>query len=608
MVPDASSLTLLVVAGVIVALAVLKAAPDMILLGGLVLLVVMGVFPSTSLALSGFANEGLVTVAVLFVVAEGMRQTGGLGMLGGSLLGQPGSLPVVQARMMLPVSLASAFLNNTPVVAMAMPVVSDWARKHQVAVSRLLMPLSYAAILGGLCTLVGTSTTLIVNGLMIDSDRVDLRGAGHGLGMFEIGWVGVPLAVIGLVYIVLVSKWGLPDRRPAIEAASDPRKYTVEMLVVAGSSLVGKSIEAAGLRHLPGMYLVEIDRNDRVLPAVASGDILEADDRLVFVGIVESVVDLQKIAGLEPATEQVFQIDGPRSQRRLVEAVVSERCPLVHQTIRGGRFRSRYAAAVIAVARHGERIDSKIGDIRLRPGDTLLLEAHPSFLERQRNSSDFYLVSAVDDFTPPRHHLAWVARLVVLGMVGVVALEWTGMFEAALVASFLMLVSGCLKGPEARGAIDWSVVLGIGAGLGIGEAMRVSHAAERVANVLFTSADWVFGLAGETIVAHPQAMLALVAGLTLVLTNIITAKAAAVLVFPIATATADVVGCSAMPFVIAVALAAASGLASPISYQTNLMVYGPGGYRVADYVRFGGPLSVIVWIVIVLLVPWAWPI
>jgi di/tricarboxylate transporter len=181
------------------------------------------------------------------------------------------------------------------------------------------------------------------------------------------------------------------------------------------------------------------------------------------------------------------------------------------------------------------------------------------------------------------------------------------MFEAALVASFLMLVSGCLKGPEARGAIDWSVVLGIGAGLGIGEAMRVSHAAERVANVLFASVDWVFGLAGETIVAHPQAMLALVAGLTLVLTNIITAKAAAVLVFPIATATADVVGCSAMPFVIAVALAAASGLASPISYQTNLMVYGPGGYRVADYLRFGGPLSVIVWIVIVLLVPWAWP-
>ena len=601
MVIDPSSVTLLVVAGVIVALAVLKSAPDLILAGGLVLLIVLGVFPETSLALAGFANEGLVTVAVLFVVAEGLRQTGGLGMLGRSLLGRPGNLRLVQARMMLPVSLASAFLNNTPVVAMAMPLVGDWARKHQVAVSRLLLPLSYAAILGGLCTLVGTSTTLIVNGLMIDSERADLRGAGNGLGMFEIAWVGVPIAVIGLVYIVTVSKWWLPDRRPAIDTASDPRKYTVEMLVTEGSPLVGKSIEAAGLRHLPGMYLVEIDRAGRVLPAVASGDVLEAEDRLVFVGIVESVVDLQKINGLEPATDQVFQLDGPRSQRRLVEAVVSERCPLVHRTIRGGRFRSRYAAAVIAVARHGARIEGKIGDIRLLPGDTLLLEAHPSFLERQRNSSHFYLVSAVDDFTPPRHHLAWVARSVVVAMVAVVALEWTGMLEAALVASFVMLASGCLKGPEARGAIDWSVVLGIG------EAMRVSLAADRVAHVLFEMADAVFGLAGETIVAHPQVMLGLVAGLTLVLTNIITAKASAVLVFPIATATADAVGTSALPFVIAVALAAASGLASPIGYQTNLMVYGPGGYRFADYLRFGGLLSVIVWVVIVLMVPWAWP-
>ena len=301
------------------------------------------------------------------------------------------------------------------------------------------------------------------------------------------------------------------------------------MLVTPDSSLVGKSIEAAGLRHLPGMYLVEIDRDGRVLPAVPSNEVLEADDRLVFVGIVESVVDLQKIPGLEPATDQVFELDGPRSHRRLVEAVVSEGCPLIHRTIRDGRFRSRYAAAVIAVARHGTRINSKIGDIHLRPGDTLLLEAHPSFLERQRNSRDFYLVSAVDDFTPPRHHLAWLARTVMLAMVGAVALEWSGMFEAALVASFVMLITGCLSGAEARQAIDWSVVLGIGAGLGIGEAMRVTNAARIVAGSLFDAADAGYAMAGDTITAHPQVLLALVAGLTLVLTNVITAKAAAVL-------------------------------------------------------------------------------
>ena len=603
---DPAGLTLLVVVGVIVGLAVLKTSPDLVLLGGLVLLVILGVFPDTSLALSGFANEGLVTVAVLFVVAEGMQQTGGLGLVGRSLLGRPGSLPLVQVRMMLPVSMASAFLNNTPVVAMALPVVSDWARKHQVAVSKLLLPMSYAAILGGLCTLVGTSTTLIINGLIIESKHPDLGGS--GLGMFEIAWVGVPIALIGLVYILVCSKWWLPDRRSAIATASDPREYTVEMLVTPGSSLVGKSIEAAGLRHLPGMYLVEIDRVGRVMPAVSSSEVLEADDRLVFVGVVESVVDLQKISGLEPATDQVFELDGPRSNRRLVEAVVSEGCPLINRTIRSGRFRSRYAAAVIAVARHGERINSKIGDIRLRPGDTLLLEAHPSFLERQRNSRDFYLVSAVDDFTPPRHHLAWLARAVMLAMVAAVALEWSGMFEAALVASFVMLITGCLSGAEARQAIDWSVVLGIGAGLGIGEAMRVTNAAKIVASSLFDAADAGYAMAGDTITTHPHVLLALVAGMTLILTNVITAKAAAVLMFPIATATADAVTASAMPFVVAVALSAASSLASPIGYQTNLMVYGPGGYRSGDYLRFGGLLSVIIWIMIVLLVPWAWPL
>lgn len=605
---DPATWTLLVVAGVIAALAFSRTSPDLVLLGGLAVLVVLGVFESASDALLGFANEGLVTVAVLFVVAEGMRQTGGLGMLGRSLLGEPRSLPLVQARMMFPVSVASAFLNNTPVVAMAMPLVSDWARKHGVSVSRLLMPLSYAAILGGLCTLVGTSTTLIVNGLVMESERPDLRGVGEGLGMFEIAWVGIPVAVIGLGYILVVSRWWIPERRPAIDTASDPREYTVEMLVASGSPLVGKSIEAAGLRHLPGMYLVEIDRGGRVLPAVPPGELLEANDRLVFVGIVESVIDLQKIPGLEPATDQVFELDGPRSHRRLVEAVVSERCPMIHSTIRDGRFRSRYAAAVIAVARHGQRIDSKIGDIRLQPGDTLLLESHPSFLERQRNSRDFYLVSAVDDFRPPRHHLAWLARAVVLAMVGAVALEWTGMLEAAVVATFAMLVTGCLSGSEARAAIDWSVVLAIGAGLGIGEAMHSSQAAERVAGALFETADAAWGLVGDSVADHPQAMLALVAALSLVLTNVITAKAAAVLMFPIATAAADAVGASALPFVMAVAIASACSLASPIGYQTNLMVYGPGGYRASDYLRFGGLLSVVVWGTVTLLAPWAWPL
>lgn len=604
MVVDPAIWTLLVVGLVIVGLAVLRIGPDLVLLGGLVLLLAGGVFPRPQDALLGFANEGLVTVAVLFVVAEGLKQTGGLRFVSRRLLGRPGSLLSAQSRLVMPVSLASAFLNNTPVVAMLLPVVGDWARKQGLAVSRLLLPLSYSAILGGLCTLVGTSTILVVNGLMIESTRDDI----HSLGMFEIAWVGVPVAVIGLVYILVFSRWWLPDRRPALAVSDDPREFTVEMLVEPDSALVGQSIEAAGLRHLPGMYLMEVDRAGHVLAAVASDEVLEASDRLIFVGIVESVIDLQRISGLVPATDQVWPLDCPRSERCLIEAVVSDSCPMVHRTIRRGRFRGRYNAAVIAVARNGQRIRRKIGDIVLRPGDTLLLEAHSSFAEQQRNNRDFFLVSTVEDYSPPRHELAWVARSIMLAMVVVVAGEWASMLVASLVAAVAMVCSGCLSGSDARESVDWSVVLAIGAGLGIGGALEESGGAELIAASLFSAADAAWRLFGDSIANHPQAMLGLVALMAIVLTNVVTAKAAAVLMFPIAIAAADKVEAAAMPFVVAIAVNAAASLASPIGYQTNLMVYGPGGYRFGDYLRFGGLLSLLVWGITVLVVPWAWPL
>lgn len=603
MVVDPAIWTLLVVGAVVIGLAVLRTGPDLVLVGGLVLLLAGGVFPRPQDALLGFANEGLVTVAVLFVVAEGLMQTGGLGFVGRRWLGRPGSLLGAQSRLVVPVSLASAFLNNTPIVAMLLPVVGDWARKQGLSVSRLLLPLSYAAILGGLCSLIGTSTILVVNGLMIESKRTDIES----LRMFEIAQVGIPIALVGLAYILVFSRWWLTDRRPALTVGDDPREFTVEMLVEPGSGLVGQSIEAAGLRHLPGAYLMEIDRAGHVLAAVASDEVLEAHDRLIFVGIVESVIDLQKISGLVPATEQVWPLDCPRSERCLIEAVVSDSCPMIHRTIRRGRFRGRYNAAVIAVARNGQRIRRKIGDIVLRPGDTLLLEAHSSFVEQQRNNRDFFLVSAIEDYTPPRHDLAWVARGIMLAMVVAVAVEWTSMLMASLIAAVAMVCCGCLSGSEAREAVDWSVVLAIGAGLGIGGALEKSGAANLIADSLFSVADVTWSLFGDSIANHPRAMLGLVALMAIVLTNVVTAKAAAVLMFPIAIAAADKVEASAMPFVVAIAVTSAASLASPIGYQTNLMVYGPGGYRFWDYLRFGGLLSLLVWGVTVLVVPWAWP-
>ena len=296
-------------------------------------------------------------------------------------------------KLLLPVTTLSAFLNNTPVVAMFMPVVDEICKKTNISPSKLFMPMAFAATFGGVCTMIGTSTNLVVAGLVDKAKLPDLPA----IEMFDITWVGLPCAAASVVFLLLFSRWLLPDRRPAISLTDDPRQYTVEMLVQPGGPLVGQSVEQAGLRHLPGLYLAEIDRQGEILPAVGPQERLQAGDRLIFVGIIESVVDLQKMRGLTPATDQTFKLDAPRMQRSLIEAVVSDRCPLVGKSIREGRFRSEYNAAVIAVARSGKRIDSRIGDIVLQSGDTLLLEAHQEFVQQRRNSSDFFLVSGVEN-------------------------------------------------------------------------------------------------------------------------------------------------------------------------------------------------------------------
>ncbi len=583
------ALTLATVVLAILAMTFLSVAPDIVLSGALSLLLITGVV-SVSGALEGFSNSGLITVGVLFAVAEGLRQTGGISFLGQRLLGQPKSVTDAQARVMLPTAVLSAFLNNTPVVAVLLPVLNDWVKKSRMSISKLLIPLSYAAILGGLCTRIGTSTTLVLDGKL----RVDIPGA--GLTMFEIAWIGVPVSIVGIIYVLIVQRWLLPERKPAISQFDDPREYTIEMLVEQGSPLIGQTIGAAGLRHLPGMYLMEIDRDGHVLAAVSPEERLQAKDRLVFVGVVESVVDLQRLPGLKPATDQVFKLDSPRSHRCLIEAVVSNTCPLINMTIREARFRTRYNAAVIAVARNGQRLPGKIGDITVVPGDTLLLEAHPSFESLQRNSRDFYLVSRIEDSAPPRSERAWIARAVFVGMVVLVTVFGMPMLNASLLAAGLLIVTGCMRTSEARRAIDWSVLITMAAGIGIGNAMEESGAAVMVANMLA-----MIGGANATLV------LAVVYGVTMVFTNLITAKAAGVLIFPIALAAASRLGVDHMPFAIAVMVASAASLATPIGYQTNLMVYGPGGYRYSDYVRIGVPLSLIIWGMSILIIPQVWP-
>ncbi|MEQ8819869.1 MAG: SLC13 family permease [Sumerlaeia bacterium] len=557
---------------------------DAVLMGGVGVLLVFGIVDAKQ-AFAGFSNSGVITVGVLFVVAAGVRDSGAIWPLIRGLLGSTKSIFWAQTRLMLPIAAFSGFLNNTPLVAMLVPAITDWSRRSGVASSKLLIPLSYAAILGGMCTLIGTSTNLVVNGLMIE------RGM-ETMGVFDISIIGVPCALAGIATILLVGRKLLPDRRPAVSRLDDPRQYTLEMMVEDGGVNVGKTIEEAGLRHLGGVYLMEIDRDGRVIPAVGPEQVLEAGDRLVFVGVVDSVKELRTWPGLVPATNQIFKLDGTDSERLLVEAVVSDSSPLLGKSIREGRFRTMYNAAVIAVARNGERVEGKIGDIELRAGDTLLLEAQRSFLASHRNSRDFFLVSGLSRFTEPTPQKAWIALAIVAGMVLLKAVGLFTMLQAALIASAAMLVTGCLTLEGAKRGINRDLLVAIAAAFGLGNALRESGAADAIA-------QGIMGLAA----GEPWLTLLAIYIITAIFTETVTNNAAAVVVFPIAYSASQVLGVSFTPFAYAIMIAASASFVTPIGYQTNLMVFGPGGYRFTDFTKVGTPVALAVAVVALALLP-----
>lgn len=598
-------LVMVVVILMVVSLAMEWAPPDLLTLGCLLILVTgQAVFGSNKLptvneAFQGFSSPSLITVGVLFVIVTGLMQTGAMGLLTDRLVGRPQTVLSAQVRLLFPVTFLSAFLNNTPIVAMFMPVVDDICKRTRISPSKLYMPMAFAATFGGVCTLIGTSTNLVVKGAM---EKAGLPP----MGFFDITWIGIPCALGGVIFILLASQKLLPDRKPAISLSDDLRQYTVEMLVQPGGPLVNVTIREAGLRSLPGLYLAEIERDGQILAAVGPNERLQANDRLVFVGIIESVVDLRKTRGLIPATDQVFKLNTPTSHRCLMEAVVSNRCPIIGGTIRDGQFRSRYNSAVIAVARDGKHIPGKIGDIVLQPGDTLLLEGHPDFAIQQRNSSDFFLVSHVENSTPLRHDRAWIAIGILGGMIllasllskdavdGRPAVDF--LLPAALIAALAMVVTRCCSGTQARQSVDWSVLIVIGASLGIGEAIKLSGAAKYLSqqSIVYCGTNaWL--------------QLAVIYFLTMILTELVTNNAAAVLMFPLALEVSRSLGASHLPFMIAIMVAASMGFATPFGYQTNLMVYGPGGYKFRDYLAVGIPLDLVMMIITVALTPFVFP-
>jgi len=590
-----------------------RIGPDLLLLSGLVALLATGTLEARE-AVRGFANPAVVTVGFLYIVAAGLKETGALTMLATPLLGDPKTLRGAQMRLTAPVAVASAFVNNTPIVAMFLPQLTSWAKRTGLDVSGLFMPLSFAAILGGMCTLIGTSTNIVVNELILEEiERVTAGevatgpapGAAiataemslQGFGMFTLAWVGVPIALAGLGYMLLFGRSLLRSREEDVPLDEEAREYMVAMRVEPGAAITGKSVEDAGLRRLPGLFLSRIDRAGETIIAVGPEQVLQGGDVLIFVGRLDSVVDLQKIRGLSPMTGEAGRAAAtPRHSARLTEVVVSRTCPLIGRTIREGSFRTRYDAVVIAVHRNGERLGGKIGDIRLRTGDTLLLEAAPGFAKRFRDSRDFFLVNELPGSAAPRHGRAWIAIAILAGLVAVIAARPESAMTAAMGAALAMVLFRCCTGPDARAAVDWQVLVVIGSTFGLAAAMQKTGLAEVIASGLLA-------LGGQL---GTHGLLAVVFLVTAVFTAVITNNAAAVLMFPIALEAAADQGAAFTPVAVTIAIAASAGFATPLAYQTNLMVMGPGGYKTMDFVRFGVPLTLMVGLLTVVLAPIAY--
>jgi di/tricarboxylate transporter len=575
---------------VLYALARELAPPDVLFMGAIVILGLCRVITLEE-AFAGFSNESVLEVAALFVVVAGLHETGVLDWVGHRFMGNITTEIGALSRLTMLVLPLSAVLNNTPIVAMLMPIVLDWSRKRRVSPSKLLIPLSFLTILGGACTLIGTSTNLVVNGLMTKAKM-------PGMSLFEISLAAVPCALIGVVYMLTIGRKLLPDRKELIEQLGESRReYLVEMKVTPGCRLIGQTVEAAGLRQLPGLFLIEIDRGEEIIAPARPDEVMRANDRLIFTGVVGTIVDLEKIPGFIPAADESYDLSPTsRRGRRMCEAVISATSPLIGKDVRNADFRSLYDAAVVAVHRNGSRLTNKIGDIVLRAGDTLLLQTGAHFSRAYRNNPDFYLVSDVENSRPLRRERAWISIAILGGLIAMMAAGVAEPVLLAFLAAGLMVATRCISASEARKTVEWTTLLTIASAFGLGVAIEKTGIARQVAHVLVIGTR-PFG---------PTATLAAIYLGTMLLNELITNSAAAVLAFPLAIESARALDVSSRPFAIAVALAASFAFASPIGYQTHMMVYGPGGYRFSDFVRVGLPLNLLMWIAACAIIPFIW--
>jgi di/tricarboxylate transporter len=589
-------ITLAIVLVTIVLLVSERIQPSVVMVGAVIALLVTDVVDAQQ-AFAGFSNEAPIIVAALYVLAGATETTGALQGITERVLGsRPPSGARSErrdlARVVVPGTVASGLIANTPLVSMVAPRLVAWCRRTGRSPSRFLMPFSYAAVFGGVITVIGTSTNVTVSGLLRESGRPPL-------GLFEITPVGVPVAAAGALALILLTPLLLPRRQsPGESDVGGEREYTVELEVADRSNLVGQTVAAAGLRNLEGVYLAEIDRDGTRLAPVPPDAELRPGDRLTFAGNVGRVLDLQKMVGLVPVAHRHFSVTDAEGGAQTFEVVVAEGSPLVGSTLKEVDFRARYGAAVMAVHRSGERLAAKLGEVRLRPGDLLLVLADADFGRRWRGRDDFLLVSAVEGGAPLRRNRARAVELITLALIVVSGAGLLSLLKTSLLAALAVMAVGAITPAEARRAINFDIIVLIAASFGLGAAMQTSGLAQEVGSLLVDAS----GPAGDV------GVLAGVLLATMILTELLSNNAAAVLMFPIALATAGDAGLNFRPFAIAILIGASCSFLTPIGYQTNLLVFGMGGYRFRDFTRLGAPLTLLTIVVSLIVIPIVFPL
>ncbi len=534
-------------------------------------------------AFQGFANPAPITVAALYVLARAVERSGALQPIVRVTLGTGRSIRMALARLTVPVAAASAFLNNTPIIAMLTPQVEEWADQRGDSASRYLMPLSFAAILGGMTTLIGTSTNLVVSGL--------LQAEGHDpFTMFELTRIALPIAVVALAINVLTAPNLLPDRLPPRqEARSGGRSFSVRMIVEPGGPLDGMAVRDVQVVLPETTRIVYFERGGEGAGQIAPNKVLRGGDFLTLIGDTDAVLDLHEVSGLASSQQPHLPYEFRSARHAYFEAVIAPESRLVGRSLADVRFLARYQATVVAIHRAGEPVHGALALEPLKPGDTLLVISDRGFGDRWRDRNDFLLVSRFGAPSPEPTAKAGIVVAIGAAIVLGAGLGVLPILHLSLLGALALIGFGILTPNEARDSIDFDVIVVIGAAFGLAAAVENSGLGQAAAGLVADS----LGRFG------PQGAMTGIVISTVALSSIITNNAAAALVLPIAISTAADFGIDARSAAVAVALSASASFMTPIAYQTNLMVYGPGGYRFGDYARLGTPLTLVVLVALI---------